>query len=142
MILTPSQVLIRGFQAHTGLPNNDDGDLSDRSCKMFKKFYGMMPTTVAIVWSEIMTTSYLIPHLTKKDRTDKGFKSFLTALHFLWAYPKNGELLATAMGVSLRKVQGDNLWKWVKILAMLKQSKIVWPTDVYDLAILASQHIL
>jgi hypothetical protein len=46
-----------------------------------------------------------------KDKTEKGFKSFLIAMHFMWAYPKNGEMLASRFGVGLRQVQGKNLWR-------------------------------
>ena len=132
MIYTPSEVLVKGFQAYGGLNNDHDGELTKQDVKMFKKVYGSDPTVVAIIWQDIMTSAACAPYLIKKDRGDKGFKAFLIAMHFLWAYPKNGELLAWSFGVKLRKVQGENLWKWVQIIAVLKEQKIVWPQAEYE----------
>jgi hypothetical protein len=57
---------------------------------------------------------------------------FLIVHHFIWAYPKNAQLLATSFGVCERQVQGENLWKWVRRIAALKGIKIVWPEDEYN----------
>ena len=53
-------------------------------------------------------------------------------MHFLWAYPKNAEILALAFGVSTRQVQGENLWQWVRMIAAQKEHKIIWPTKEFE----------
>jgi hypothetical protein len=113
--------LQRGFQV-LGLhglvpPRNYD-------ITLFKKHYGSHPAVVARMWHDLMGL--------EKDKTEKGFKSFLIATHFLWAYPKNGEMLASRFGVGLRQVQGDNLWHWVRLIASLKEKKFVWPEERYN----------
>jgi hypothetical protein len=41
-------------------------------------------------------------------------KMFFIAHHFLWGYPKNAKILGSAFSVCERKVQGENLWRWVR----------------------------
>ena len=57
---------------------------------------------------------------------------FFVAHHFLWAYPKNGKILASAFSVCERTVQGENMWRWVRMIAALKATKIVWPEEEYN----------
>ena len=64
--------------------------------------------------------------------TEKDFKRYLIATHFLWACPKNAEILGLAFGVSTRQVQGENLWQWVWMIAAQKEHKIVWPTKEFE----------
>ena len=102
MILTPGQVLAKGFKACVGLPNDHDGTLNEKDINKFKKVYGSSPTVVAFTWSDLMTAEE--ETFQDVDRSEKGFKRFLIAIHFVWAYPKNADLLALAFGVSLRQV--------------------------------------
>ena len=102
MILTPGQVLAKGFKAHVGLPNDHDGTLNEKDINKFKKVHGSSPAVVAFVWSDLMTAEE--EAFQDIDRSEKGFKRFLIATHFAWAYPKNADLLALAFGVSLRQV--------------------------------------
>lgn len=66
------------------------------------------------------------------DKSKKGFRKLLTILHFLWGYPKNTTILPSTCGTCERLVQGENLWKWVRVLASLKAIKIVWPEVEYN----------
>ena len=111
-IFTPSQVLSRGFAAYSGLSNNHDGTMNEKDVNMFKKVYGSSPVVVSVLWNDIVTSPTTI-FPCNRDISEKGFKKLLIALHFLWAYPKNAEILALAFGVSVRSVQGDNLWNSV-----------------------------
>ncbi len=70
--------------------------------------------------------------LTEADKSDKGFKMFLLVHHFLWAYPKYAKTLASAFSVCERLVQGDNLWRWVRMIAALKAIKIIWREEEYN----------
>jgi hypothetical protein len=116
--LGANDVLRRGSQGCKGGPFD---------IKLFKKHYGSHPAVLARMWDDMGETILL-----EKDKTEKGFKFFLIATHFLWAYPKNGELLASRFGVGLRQVQGENLWRWVQIIAALKKKKFVWPEQTYN----------
>ena len=98
---------------------------------MFKKVYGSSPVVVSVLWNDIVTSPTTI-FPCNRDISEKGFKKLLIALHFLWAYPKNAEILALAFGVSVRSVQGDNLWNSVQLIAALKSTKITWPRAEYE----------
>ena len=91
MILTPGEVLARGFRAYSGLRNDHDGELNDRDVALFKKIYGSSPTVIAMIWSFIVEADE--EEFKSKDLSEKGFKQFLIAMHFLWAYPKNAEIM-------------------------------------------------
>ena len=129
MILTPSEVLIRGFRAYSGLPNDHNGTLNQKDVTTFKKIYGSSPSIIAFIWSAISTSEQ---YVNSKEISEKGFKSFLMAVHFLWAYPKNSEILALAFGVSVKQAQGTKLWNSIGMIASLKFSVIIWPTERYD----------
>ena len=65
-------------------------------------------------------------------KNEKGFKYFLIATHFLWAYPKNAEILPRLFGVCVPKVHGKDFWIWLKRIAELGKIKLVWRHDVYN----------
>jgi hypothetical protein len=135
--LGATEVLQRGFQVCQGLPsrNFDKQEPTKSDVKLFKKHYGSDPAVLARMWHDMGETIMSETGntiISSNDKTEKGFKSFLIATHFIWAYPKNGEMLASRVGVGLRQVQGENLWRWVRMIASLKEKKFVWPTDVYN----------
>jgi hypothetical protein len=103
-----------------------------KNVQKFKEHYGSNPSVISFVWSDILIRTDIDLGICANDRSEKGFRRLLAALHFLWAYPKNASLLGSTVGVSKRMVQGENLWKWVKVLAKLKEIKIVWPDDEYN----------
>ena len=131
LVLTASEVVVRAFRAFSGLPNNHNGVVTEGDIKLFRKHFGASPTTIASLWCDLISHKEMI-NMPEKDDTERGFKKFLIAVHFLWAYPKNGDILATAFQVNLRQVQGENLWVWVHRIAALKALKIVWPTAEYQ----------
>jgi len=136
--LGAADVLQRGFYLCHGLPsrNFDRQEPTKHDIKLFKKHYGSDPAVLARMWHDMGETILLETGKTiihdNKDKTEKGFKSFLIATHFIWAYPKNGEMLASRFGVGLRQVQGENLWRWVQMIALLKEKKFVWPGQIYN----------
>lgn len=131
MLLSPQDVLKKGFHVYNGLPNNFVGPWTERRTSEFKSIYGSSPVVLANQWYDLMTTELNLG-LTKADKSDKGFKMFLVAHHFLWAYPKNVKILGSAFSVCDRLVQGENLWRWVRMIAALKAIKIVWPEEDYN----------
>jgi hypothetical protein len=136
--LGAADVLQRGFEVCQGLPqrNFDRQEPRKNDIKLFKKHYGSDPAVLAWMWHDMCDTILLETGTTiisdSKDKTEKGFKSFLIATHFIWAYPKNGEMLASRFGVGLRQVQAENLWRWVRMIAALKEKKFVWPEEIYN----------
>jgi hypothetical protein len=129
LILTPVEVLVIGFRHVKGLHNITNNDWNIKNIKEFKRHYGSSPTIIAIMWADMQETD---ADMGEKDKSEKGFKKLLTAIHFIWAYPKNASILASTFGISVRQVQGENLWKWVKSVAKLKDHKFVWPEDEYN----------
>jgi len=126
LVLTPGQVLAKGFKAYNGLPNDNDGEMTDKNVNLFKKIHGSNPTVIALMWHDIISNGGAHVH------TEKDFKRHLTVMCFLWAHPKNAEILALAFGVSTRQAQGENLWQWVWMIATQKEHKIIWPTKEFE----------
>jgi hypothetical protein len=130
--LTPEEVLVRGFEVVPGLPDiTEDHYQQNHYISLFKSFFGPSPTTVAFIWQDIVEVEFDLG-LDDLDLTEPGFKGFLRALHFLWAYPKNATILAYTTGVKVWKVEGENLWHWVKVISGLKLKVIVWPGEEYN----------
>lgn len=128
LLLTPNDVLNRGFRHYNGLPTYYKGGYTKHAVNLFKKFYGSSPAVVANMWFDMQDKTDAVP---EKMKSEAGFKRLLIATHFLWAYPKNAEILAKAFGVCVRYVQGEELWIWVKRIGELENIKFVWPTDIY-----------
>lgn len=134
-ILTPEEVLVRGFELIAGLPVIEEQSCwTPRNIGLFKSFFGPSPTTVSFVWNDIVTITDIDFGITESEKDAKGFKKFLRALHFLWAYPKNADILAYTTGTTKRMVEGENLWTWVKVIGRLKVKVISWPEDEYKRA--------
>jgi hypothetical protein len=62
--------------------------------------------------------------LEEKDKSKKGCKQYMVAMHFLWARPKNALILASVMDISVDNASGRPLWKWVTRISSLKAIKI------------------
>jgi hypothetical protein len=71
---------------------------------MFHSHYGSNDVNLASMWHDLMTTTIPDAKLTAKVKSEKGFKAFMMAHHFLWTYPKNaesrGEEISIRAGVS------------------------------------------
>jgi hypothetical protein len=131
-ILSPQDILKNGFHFFSGLPNNFNKPWTQRRTNEFKAHYGSSPDVLANQWYDLTTVDLPGLEFTEKDKSEKGLKMFFVAHHFLWAYPKNGKILASAFSVCERTVQGENLWRWVRMIAALKATKIVWPAEEYN----------
>jgi hypothetical protein len=98
----------------------------------FKQFYGLTPVVLTDIWQHMMTTNICLK-LTISNKSDKGFDKFLMAHHFLWAYPKKLKLLAsTFTHIGKQDARGEELWRWVEMIAQLKVKKIVWDKSLDD----------
>ena len=83
------------------------------------------------MWYEMQTTDKVNLELSEADKSEKGFQKLLTAVYFVWAYPRSAAVLASATGQTQRKVESFNLWDWVERISKLQNIKFVWPTEAY-----------
>ena len=88
--------------------------------KKFRALYGSSPLDLAGIWNDLSN------RLGKEEQDDKGMKAYLKAVHFLWAYPKNAQVLGSMFGDCERMSRGESVWRWVRRVAELKDSKIKW----------------
>ena len=131
MLLSPRDVLVKGFDFCAGLPNDFTGEWTQNETNMFKSHYGSTPVVLCSIWYDLATNKIEGLKMTRKDKSDKGFLMFLVAMHFLWVYPKNAKTLGSRFGICDKNASGENLWRWVRKIAILKCKKIVWD-DSYD----------
>jgi hypothetical protein len=101
---------------------------SERKNQEFHANYGSSPLVLATQWFDLIHAD--LPNFREKDR--RGFHMFMTAHHFLWAYPRNAKILAAHMGISIWAAGRDRLWTWIGRIAALKDKVIFWP-DVLNL---------
>jgi hypothetical protein len=128
MLLSPLDVLKKGFTA-AGLP--DVTHWTERRTEEFRSHYGSSPVVLANIWYDLTTTN-IDTGLTENDKSPVGFKMFLIAHHFLWAYPKNSKMVASRFRICERNVRGEPLWRWLRMIAALKAKKIVWDKSLDD----------
>ena len=126
MILSAKEVLNLGlsFVKHEHLRQSQK-----TLCKCFKKYYGANNVILAQQWKDLCQTTLRKAKLNKKEKTEKGFKMFMVAHHFLFCYPKNSEMIANTFCMSVNSVR--NMWVWVEKIAALKEIKIVWPQEEF-----------
>jgi hypothetical protein len=123
--LAPSDVLQMGLEyfkidAHSSKKSKKSLEVD------FISFYGASHISLADQWHELKTTKIKEAKVTGNAATAKGFRMFLVAHHFLWAYPANAKILAKQFGINERLAKGEHLWLWIGKIAALKSSKIVW----------------
>jgi hypothetical protein len=94
--------------------------------EQFHSHYGSDDVDLASMWHDLMTTTIPDAKLTTKEKSEKGFKAFMMAHHFLWTYPKNANLFASRFSICERYCRGEPLWRWIAKIAALKAKKIVW----------------
>jgi hypothetical protein len=94
--------------------------------EMFHSHYGSDDVDLASMWHDLMPTTITDAKLTTKEKSEKGFKAFMMAHHFLWTYPKNANLPASRFSICEQCCRGGALWRWIAKTATLKAKKIVW----------------
>ena len=102
----------------------------------FHKHYGSSSLTYASLWHDILhfddfddQTNHL--KLKQKEKSMKGFKSFMVAVYFFWNYPRNSNVLASRFEHQCEfYCPGYHLWIWVERIQMMKKKVIVWPKDL------------
>lgn len=126
LLFTRDEVLVRGFRTIKALPDITIDDYNEKNVKRFCGHFGNSPYEISFVWLHLLDS--VDSGLDAKDKSEKGFKKILTAIHYLWARPKNNEVLATACGYNCtRHVEGEGLWKYARAVSSLESCVIVWP---------------
>ena len=116
-----------GFAIFNSLNSYRSHNYEEKHTHVFKKHYGSHPAVLARIWYDLCEWI-----LEESDQTEKGLRNFLIACHFLWAYPKNAQILADSFGVCLCSLQGDRLWRWIRMIGELRQYKVIWPAAEYN----------
>lgn len=101
--------------------------------RLFHKHYGSSPLVVASMWNDMIAGDIPEARISKKEQCEKGLVMFLVACHFLWAYPKNAELISSRFGICENYSRGEHLWRWIKRIAALKNKVIKWDVQLNDL---------
>lgn len=121
LYLTPNDVLDRGL----ALMRVRRGRKSyAKLLEEFQKHFGSSPLDIAEIWLDLCQHDANLLH--KKEKTEKGFKRYLTAMYWLWARPKNAALMSSRLSVCVDYCQGRQLWKWIERIATLETKKIFW----------------
>lgn len=132
MFLTPAEALKRGLK-YVGYDEHRQGRVASKTnVQRFKSHYGSSPLIIASMWYDLCHTDIPAALLHARDKCERGFKKFLVAHFFLWAKPKNTDLLASRFGLNNKEVSGENLWYWLKKMQGLKSTKIKWHDRLND----------
>lgn len=94
----------------------------------FRKHFGSSPLDIGSIWYDLCNWDETL--LPAKEKSEKGFTRFLAAVHWLWTYPKNAEILASRFGLCKDYVQGKHLEKWIDRIAYLAAKKIKWDNSL------------
>lgn len=126
MLLSPSQVGMRGLALRRIFDNGNKPMTDKRKEELFRKEYGSGSLDLAEMWFDLCSTDIPKSKLKERHKSEKGFKMFMVAHHFLWMYPKNAQVLANNFGICEKYARGVKLWGWIRQIACLKKKKIVW----------------
>lgn len=127
MLLSPFDVLQKGFEYCTLLPLLRVGDVAFGRFDEFKSTYGSSPTVLAFMWGDLCEKV-----LPAERQTEFGFKMFLATHYFAFHYPRNCSVFAKTFGLSVNAVQGESFWSWQRYISSLQEYKIIWPEEEYQ----------
>ena len=125
--ITPDEITQRAFLHHTGLQNTGEHP-TKKEKKIIYIHFGASPEVLAEMWNDLMDKE---GELTI-ELTEAGLRMFFAAIYFLWVYSKNATILATTFGIKKWRVTGQNFWDWIRVIASLKEQKIIWPEGRYS----------
>jgi hypothetical protein len=94
MLLSPEQALKYGL---TFLGMRSTRWSESRKVLEFHRHYESSPLVLADQYHDLQVGDHLPKalQLNKKEKSEKGLKSFFVAHFFLWAYPKNASMLSS-----------------------------------------------
>ena len=78
------------------------------------------------MWYDLGKSSDAEGGLLDSEVSEEGFRKVLRALNWLWNLPKNARTFGTRWKQCERLSRGEPHWYWIRKIAALKSSKIVW----------------
>lgn len=118
--LTPDEVQAIGLKIMGVRP----GRKSKKRLELeFHMHYGSSPLVISTQWSDLLKYE---DELSKRERSEIGFRRFLSAHYWVWCRPKNAALFASRFGMCEDYCRGKHLWKWILRLKRLAKDKIKW----------------
>lgn len=119
LIKTSAETMNQGLD-YVGLSARQGRASLQTNKDRFISHYGSSPVVCARLWEDLQTTT--IPAARVNEESERSFKYFLQALHFLTTYQREEQRVAT-FGSSVR---ADRQWTWyfVKKIAALKALKV------------------
>lgn len=124
LLLTPDQMVFHGLQF---LGVDQRRQSASWKKRIFKKHFGTTSLVLATIWFDLQTCT---DTMTQKEKSMKGLRMFLICHYFLWTYPKSSDQISTLFNICERYSRGENIWKWVRKVASLKQLKIKWRNNL------------
>ena len=76
------------------------------------------------IWSDLISNGIAEDN----DCNEKGFKRYMMGTYYLFQYSKNAASLGQSFGEHSSTCRGEPLWRWIFMIAKLKDQKIVWPS--------------
>ena len=127
LLLSPEDILNRGNSFLKVAHRNSASYLW--KCHRFKEVYGASPAALSDCWEDLQFENIVVG----EDASDEGFKMFMVANCFLYTYPKNARNLKLKFEhLPDRNTYGEPLWRWVRFIAAMKSTKIVWDPSLDD----------
>ena len=132
MLLLPAKVLELGL-AYVGVHREQQLGMSENfRNEVFGWHYGSSSLDIAEMWFDLQQGEHEGAYLTPKENTLKGFKMYMSAHFFLWAYPKNAGLMSTRFRHAVKNCKGAPFWRWIGKIAALLPKKIFWDESLGD----------
>lgn len=126
LVMSPDDVLQAGLEA-VGTKKLVKMKLSVKASR-FKLLYGSSHLLLSDMWDDLRTNGLLVAN----EDNEKGFRSFLVAMHFLWVCPRNSTVLGSQFGLAGRTVESDRLWPWIEKVSQLYDTAVTWEADEND----------
>ena len=113
-VLSSYDVVSQGL----GYLGRKDTEYNDKNIRLFKSLYGSNPIVIANIWEDLQNVEEIA--IPQKYKSDIGFHELMISIYFVLVHPKNATILGNSFGICARRVQGGNLWRWIKRVALLK----------------------
>jgi hypothetical protein len=123
-VVTPSAMMMMGLVLVNYRENRIRRAKPSVNVRRFVSHYSALPMVLAILYSDLQTTSITNARITGKN---VSVRYFLIAMHTLKQYPTEDE--CQAISDISHKHGHDAVWYYLEKIQSLKAAKIVWPSD-------------
>jgi hypothetical protein len=128
LILTDDEVLAKGLDLVGYCEERQARVKKETNLVRFKDHYGSMQIVYAQLWEDLQTTN--IPAVRvdgSHTKLKKGFKYFMSALHFLTIYSTESQ--RGGRFNACERTCRDKCWEYIQKICALKDTKIQWPQN-------------